>query len=190
MAKQAPAENSFQAVNQISWIKGQHTIKAGGEYRPQQYNDYIFPSFGTYNFTNRFSGYSYSDFLLGLPNTTSRVYVRPPQSARFWNLAGFIQDDFKVSPRLTLSYGLRYEFDRPGVDTHDTIANFDPVSGSIVVPNENRPAREHQSAVPGRYSHHHGGAGRDARTVAAPWRPNNLQPRFGFALRPSRIPRQ
>ena len=95
VAKQAPAENSFQAVNQVSWIKGQHTIKAGGEYRPQQYNDYVFPSFGTYNFTNRFSGYSYSDFLLGFPNTTSRVYVRPrsPLDSGIW------PDSFRMTSR-------------------------------------------------------------------------------------------
>lgn len=184
VAKQAPAENSFQVVNQISWIKGQHTIKAGGEYRPQQYNDYIYPSFGSYSFTNRFTGYSYSDFLLGVPNTTSRVYVRPPQSARFWNLAGFIQDDFKVSARLTLSYGLRYEYDRPGVDTHDTIANFDPVSGSIVVPNE-RVRKESvnplfPSGIPIITASQAGMPDRSLRRGDR----NNLQPRIGFAYRP------
>src|SRR5205814_7719472 len=63
VAKQAPAENTFQVIDQITKIKGGHTIKMGGEYRPQQSNDYVYPSFGTYNFTNRFSGYSYSDFL-------------------------------------------------------------------------------------------------------------------------------
>jgi len=184
VSKQAPAENSFQAVNQVSWIKGQHTIKAGGEYRPQQYNDYIHPSFGTYGFTNRFTGYSYSDFLMGIPNSTSRTYVRPPQSARFWNLSGFIQDDYKVSQRLTLSYGLRYEYDRPGVDTHDTIANFDPVSGSIVVPNETVRSQSINPLFP---------AGIPVITAAQAGMPerslrrgdrNNLQPRIGFALRP------
>ncbi|HUS07801.1 MAG TPA: carboxypeptidase-like regulatory domain-containing protein, partial [Bryobacteraceae bacterium] len=184
VAKQAPAENSFQAINQVSWIKGQHTVKMGGEYRPQQYNDYIYPSFGSYSFTNRFSGYSYSDFLLGLPQSTSRTYVRPPQSARFWFLSGFVQDDYKVSQRLTLSYGVRYEYDPPGVDTHDTIANFDRATGSIVVPNETVRRDSVNPLFP---------AGIPIITAKQAYVPerslrrgdrNNLQPRIGFALRP------
>jgi Carboxypeptidase regulatory-like domain len=184
VAKQAPAENSFQVIDQLSWIKGQHTIKMGGEYRPQQYNDYVYPSFGSYSFTNRFTGYSYSDFLLGLPQSTSRTYVRPPQSARFSNLSGFIQDDYKISLRLTLSYGMRYEYNRPGVDTHDTIANFDRASGSIVVPNDTVRRESINPLFP---------AGIPIITAAQAGMPerslrrgdlNNFQPRIGFALRP------
>jgi hypothetical protein len=156
----------------------------GGEYRPQQYNDYVYPSFGSYSFNNRFSGYSYSDFLLGLPQSTSRTYVRPPQSARFWFLSGFIQDDYKVSQRLTLSYGLRYEYDPPGVDAHDTIANFDRASGSIVVPNETVRRDSINPLFPA------GIPIITAKQANMPERSlrrgdwNNLQPRIGFALRP------
>jgi hypothetical protein len=74
---------------------------------------------------------------------------------------GFIQDDFKVSPRLTLSYGLRYEFDKAGVDTHDTIANFDPVSGSIVVPNEKVRRESINPLFPAGYPNHPGGLKRE-----------------------------
>ena len=95
VGKEIPAENTFQVIDQITKIKGPHTFKAGGEYRPQQSNNYVYPSFGSYTFTNRFSNYSYSDFLLGLPQTTSLTYARPSQSTRLWFLSGFIQDDWK-----------------------------------------------------------------------------------------------
>src|SRR5262245_768742 len=76
VAKAQPAENTFQLIDQVTYIKGRHTIKGGAEYRPQQFNEYVSPMFGTYGFTNRFTGYAYADFLLGLPNTTSRTYAR------------------------------------------------------------------------------------------------------------------
>ena len=98
--RRAPAENTFQLIDQVTFIKGLHTIKAGGEYRPQQYNDYVSPMFGTYGFTNSFTRHAYADFLLGLPSTTSRTYARDSQAGRTWFLSGFIQDDFKLSQRL------------------------------------------------------------------------------------------
>jgi hypothetical protein len=156
----------------------------GVEYRPQQYNNFVYPMFGSYTFTNRFTGYSYSDFLLGLPQTTSRNYPRPSQASRFWALSWFIQDDFKVAPRLTLSYGLRYEYDKPPVDAFDTIANFDPATGSIVVPNE-KILREYVNplfprAIPIVTASQAGYPERPLRRSDK----NNFQPRFGFAWRP------
>ena len=68
VAQQYPGERTFQYIDQMTWIRGAHTVKFGGEFRPQHANDYATPMFGSYTFTNRFTGYSYSDFLLGLPN--------------------------------------------------------------------------------------------------------------------------
>jgi Carboxypeptidase regulatory-like domain len=185
VAKAQPAENTFQLIDQVTFIKGRHTVKAGGEYRPQQFNEYVSPMFGSYGFTNRFSGHAYSDFLLGLPNSTSRTYARDSQAGRTWFLSGFIQDDFKVSQRLTLNYGLRYEFDHPAVDTFDTVANFDLESGSLVVPTE-KVRREKvnplfPSNIPIITAEQAGFPTRSLRDSDK----NNFQPRVGFALRPS-----
>jgi Carboxypeptidase regulatory-like domain len=184
VAKAQPAENTFQLIDQVTFIKGRHTVKAGGEYRPQQFNEYVSPMFGTYGFTNRFSGHAYSDFLLGLPNSTSRTYARDSQAGRTWFLSGFIQDDFKLSQRLTLTYGLRYEFDHPAVDTFDTVANFDLQSGSLVVPTE-KVRREKvnplfPSNIPIITAEQAGFHTRSLRDSDK----NNFQPRVGFALRP------
>ena len=186
VGKEIPAENTFQVIDQITKIKGTHTFKAGGEYRPQQSNNYVYPSFGSYTFTNRFSNYSYSDFLLGLPQTTSLTYARPSQSTRLWFLSGFSQDDWKVSQKLTLSYGLRYEFDRPPVDTHNTISNFDRAKGAMVVPNDTVLKESVNQFFPTTIPIV------TASQVGLPERSlrfgdkNNFQPRVGFAYRPFR----
>ena len=184
VAKAQPAENTFQLIDQVTYIKGRHTIKSGAEYRPQQFNEYVSPMFGSYGFTNRFSGHAYADFLLGLPNSTSRTYARDSQAGRTWFLSGFIQDDFKLSQRLTLTYGLRYEYDRPAVDTFDTIANFDTKTGSLVVPTDQVLRQKvnplFPSSIPIITAQQ---AGLPTRPLRDPDK-NNFQPRVGFALRP------
>ena len=134
VAGETPAENTYQLIDQVTYLRGRHTFKTGFEFRPQQSNDFIYPQFGTYSFTNRFTGFGYSDFLIGLPQTTQRTAPRPGQYSRYWSMATFIQDDFKLSPSLTLNYGLRYEYDKPAQDKYDTVFNFDPRTGSLVVP--------------------------------------------------------
>ena len=186
VGKEIPAENTFQVIDQITKIKGPHTFKAGGEYRPQQSNNYVYPSFGSYTFTNRFSNYSYSDFLLGLPQTTSLTYARPSQSTRLWFLSGFVQDDWKVSQKLTLSYGLRYEFDKPPVDTHNTISNFDRANGAMVVPNDTVLKESVNQFFPKTIPIVTGSqVGLPERSLRFGDK-NNFQPRVGFAYRPFR----
>ncbi|MEX2263148.1 MAG: carboxypeptidase-like regulatory domain-containing protein [Bryobacteraceae bacterium] len=184
IAKAAPAENTYQVVDQLTHIRGRHTIKGGFEFRPQQYNDFIQPQFGTYGFTAFASGYSYADFLLGLPNTTSRNYVRPPRYARFYSLSGFIQDDFKLSPTLTLSYGLRYDYNQPARDKDDIIFNVDPAQGRLVVPNETILQQYvnplFPSQIPIVTAQQAGFPDRSLRNSDR----NNFGPRLGFAWRP------
>jgi len=136
LAKQAPAENTYQFVDQLTYIRGKHNIKGGFEYRPQQYNAPVPAQFGTYGFTGFATGNAWADFLLAIPQTTSRNYVRPTRYARFFHLAGFIQDDYKVSQNLTLNYGLRWDYNQPARDKRDIIFNVDPANGRLVVPNQ------------------------------------------------------
>jgi hypothetical protein len=184
IANAAPAENTFQFVDQITHIRGRHTIKAGVEYRPQQYNDFQRPQFGTYNFTGFASGNAWADFLLGIPQTTSRNYVRPPRYARFYFLTGFVQDDYKISSTFTLSYGLRWDYNQPARDKDDIIFNVDPQNGRLVVPNQSIIDRYVNPLFPKAIPIV------TASAAGFPERPlrkndfNNFQPRIGFAWRP------
>jgi len=184
LSKQAPAENTYQFVDQLTFVRGKHSIKGGFEFRPQQFNGPIFPQFGSYAFTGFATGNAWADLLLAIPQTTSRNYVRPNRYARFYQLSGFIQDDFKVSQTLTLNYGLRWDYNQPARDKRDIIFNVDPENGRLVVPNQ---AIIDQfvnplfpRSIPIVTAAAAGFPGRSLRKGDL----NNFQPRIGLAWRP------
>jgi hypothetical protein len=129
-----PTEQTAQFVDELTYERGSHTFKAGGEYRPMQAEQYFNPTFGSFSFDGAFSNFGYADFLLGLPQTTGYTFPRTPQYSRLWYLNGFVQDDWKVKPNLTLFYGMRYDYNSPAVDKYNVIASFNPATGAIVVP--------------------------------------------------------
>ncbi len=176
-------EETFQVIDQLSWVRGRHSLKTGIEYRPQRYKGPRWFRPGVYTFTNRFTGFAYSDFLLGIPESTLRRAQRDTWYARFWFLNGFVQDDLKVSSKLTLNLGLRWEYNSPVWDKYDIFSNFDPETGSLVVPTETalrKVPANFPKAVPILTAAQ---AGFPARTLRQD-DPNNFAPRFGFAYRP------
>ena len=102
-------QNSYQILDNFSWSLGKHTLKFGG-----LYTHYIYPQF----FLARSNGDYWYNFTEGLiddqvPDVQSRT-LRNAGTGSFLGtqslFAGFIQDDFKVTPRLTLNLGVRYEY--------------------------------------------------------------------------------
>lgn len=130
----APIELTVHFIDQLTYQHNNHTFKTGFEYRPQQGNSVFFPNFGSFTFNGSQSGFDYADFLLGLPQATSYTYTRPTQYTRLYFLSAFLQDDWRITPNLVLSYGIRYDYDKPGVDKYDTVSSFDPATGAIIVP--------------------------------------------------------
>jgi hypothetical protein len=185
---QRGAEVISQWQDNLSVIRGRHTLKFGGEIWRNYGSDYaVSPSlaYGAVNFTGNYSGYSYADFMLGIPRTASR------SSAGFallkntnWDKFLFVQDDFRVSARLTLNFGLRYELNSPYVEGEDRIYSFNPYTGRMVVPNEKA-----QSALFKGFAASNlvpivtaAEAGLPERTLAYTDK-NNFAPRFGFAYK-------
>jgi len=75
--------------------------------------------------TTRATGISYADGLIGYAQQAQLSNVHFIDQ-RLWMLSGFVQDDWKVTPKLTLNLGIRYEFATPALEGKNQMANFDP----------------------------------------------------------------
>lgn len=117
---------SGMITNNFSWIKGKHQVKIGGEIRRVRYNQIgaVVPR-GRFSFSGQYSGDPMADFLLGAMSNSEGQVGAPIANMRSNYLALFIQDTWKISPKLTLNYGLRWEYESPWYDKHDAIVNID-----------------------------------------------------------------
>jgi len=132
-----------QLTDTLSLVRGRHTIKVGGEIRYSEFNYFIeYVPNGIFDFSGQFTqdpaspggtGVSLADMLLGLPNTAAIDSLMPIDGNRQHVFSGFAQDDFKVSPSLTLNLGVRYEYVSPIVEVHNNQSNFDYSTGQILV---------------------------------------------------------
>ena len=116
----------------FSLNRGAHFIKFGGEFLHVQtkIND-LNATIGRMNFENRFTNRAVGDLLLGLPSQlalTSYTVMDQGQDMQFY----FIQDDYRVTPKLTANVGLRYEYATPPRERDDQFANFDPATGTMI----------------------------------------------------------
>ena len=114
-----------QLAGDLTWVRGKHTLKAGANQIWSQNNIYnIRQEIGGYTFNNRFTTDGMADFLLGMSSAyawSSRIQV----DLRSSNTGVFVQDDWKVSPQLTVNLGMRYELVLPFLDKYDRIGIFD-----------------------------------------------------------------
>ena len=146
----------------FSLTRGLHFIKFGGEFLHVQtrIND-LNATIGRMNFENRFTNRAVGDLLLGLPSQlalTSFTVMDQGQDMQFY----FVQDDYRLSPKLTANVGLRYEYANPPVEKDNQFSNFDPTSATMVFAKD--------------------GSTYD-RALIHPDR-NNFAPRIGFAYTP------
>lgn len=125
---------SFQDL--VSWFRGRHSVKFGVIVSPHFHADKAADSnlFGNVNFSNRFTGFPYADFLLGIPTTMNRAYPPVGYKRQWLQDSFFITDDFKVTSKLTLNIGARYEYTTNFKEADGRLAMFDIRTGKIVVP--------------------------------------------------------
>jgi hypothetical protein len=135
---------AHQFQEQLTYLRGAHTFKGGLEIRNTSYDEAIANGnlFGFADFTNRYSavpgvaqsGHAYADFLFGVPTTAARAFPPITAERRRWTYDFFVQDDWKLTPRLTMNLGLRYDLHPGWYELSDRMSIFDPGTGQIVVP--------------------------------------------------------
>ena len=182
-----------QFQDQVSYFRGTHNVKAGVDIRSHIFKTLAADNalFGAATFANTFtsvpgaagSGNAYADFLLGIPTSVRRAF--PPELTDLyrWNYDFFVQDDWKVSSRLTLNLGLRYEYHPNDQPRDGRMALFDAARGAIVVADQGM--SRISPLMPKGYVDviSASAAGLPADTLLFTDR-NNLAPRVGFAYRP------
>jgi hypothetical protein len=185
--------NQYQYSDQVAWTRGRHTVRAGFQFERAQFdfND-PGPRRGILDFL------SFPDFLLGLSaaqngtqfsniSLSEGVAGSLSKAYRANNYAGFVQDDFKMSSRLTLNFGLRWEINGGVSEDQGRFSSVFPslamasnsqviaggtLAGWVVPSNFTLPIPDGVTKLPG-------------RTLARTGTPlHNVGPRFGFAWRP------
>lgn len=120
--------STFHFSDHISKLVGRHSIKAGAQFDRYSMDNYQPNTVdGQFSFNGGATGNAFSDFLFGVVAGGSSVQVQNAfASSRAWSYSFFFQDDFKLTPRLTLNLGLRYQYDQSFHEIHHGDAFFDP----------------------------------------------------------------
>ncbi len=130
-------ENVYQILDNVTKVLGNHTIKGGVNIQRIRFStSQPTQPRGTYNYTATYTaqqgsantGSAIADMLTNNMNSAAISNVFNSDDVRF-NRAGYIQDDWKASERLTLNYGIRYDYSTPYLERHDNQAAFIPTSG-------------------------------------------------------------
>jgi hypothetical protein len=153
--------NVYQFLNNSSYVHGNHLFKFGADLRFSQQNAFRdVESRGRLQFSPFFqlTNNALGDLLLGFPLLTSVAHVDNPQRIRTESYNFFINDSYRVTQRMTINAGLRYEYNSPPVDADDRATVYDVATRSLVPVGTNGVPR----------------AGFDADK-------NNFAPRVGFA---------
>ena len=102
---------TYQVVDNLTWIRGAHSLKFGGDIRKllddATTNNWPFANL---SFSGDITGEPAADYMLGYPRRTLTPEGVPISKIRQWRYGAYVQDDWKVTPRLTLNLGVRYDF--------------------------------------------------------------------------------
>jgi hypothetical protein len=125
----------------ISWIRGHHSLKFGAEFRRWSYQDNI-----TFNLGDEYGDYffngndptGFSSFLLGNIADAVQAQNGPDGKPFGYHYGGFAQDEWRIRDNFTLTVGLRYEINTPANDSTHQLGNFDRSypGGRLVIQNE------------------------------------------------------
>jgi hypothetical protein len=131
---------TYEFADSLSWVKGRHTFKFGMDAQKMRAVSALgffgADNYGTYQFNGVFTGNDFADFLIGAPAQSWLDDVQLDNDGRNYILAFFAQDSWRVSKRLTLDLGVRFDYHPGYTDGSGQIGNFieTPGSGGVVYP--------------------------------------------------------
>ena len=168
--------DSFQLTDSLAWNKGTHYIRIGGEYLWQRSRfDILADARGLFNFNGTFTGAPFGDFLLGFPNQeTLNSELIGDLRTKYWG--AYVADDWKVTPKLTLNLGLRWEYEGAPYERNNLQSNFIAGPNVLVFPNNKIPPT---SLIPASLAGNLP-SGVDSRSLVKQF-PFNFAPRVGLA---------
>jgi Carboxypeptidase regulatory-like domain len=144
-------QNDFQLFDNVTWSRRKHTMKMGGSLTLRSREILNADSIvGVFNFNNNMTsncagqpagctvnsatGFDVASFMLGLVNTKTRnLFDAGTYTEKRPEISAYVQDDFRVSHKLTLNLGLRYDIYPPWIEIKDRQSNFDETTGKFVV---------------------------------------------------------
>lgn len=129
-------EYDFSYDDSLTWSIGRHVWKFGGQYN--KFNSFRSVieegTYGQFTFDGSFAGIGYADFLLGIPRRSVRLDPLLDRRRRAGELGLYVMDTFKVSQRLTLDYGLRWDYFVSPRFKDKLQLNWDLQTGNVIVP--------------------------------------------------------
>jgi hypothetical protein len=153
-------DNTYSYSESSSWTKGVHSMKFGGDVRTytyiggtgittgDNYGNFYFSNVG--NAVGTFTGVDFADFLLGLPNNSSYDDITRDINGVNAEYHVYAEDHWRATPRLSVDYGVRYEY-RPGFyDKNGFYANMDysvPLSAEVIYPTFPQPNLQSESTL-------------------------------------------
>ena len=136
------ATNTYSIIDNLTWIKGRHNITFGAQVQWLETNGGSYGgysqsaglTFHAYDTAGPGNGDTYASFLVGAVYSDS-VHTQTIQDvgARYRPMAPYLQDNWQVSPKLTLNFGLRYDYLQPYHEVHDRIAFLNPTTINPIV---------------------------------------------------------
>jgi len=202
-------QNLITFGDTLTWVRGKHNLRMGADFVRNQAVDGFALNRGNPRGSMTYSQPTtcaatdadpnascfdtnadpFTDFLMGLP-PTSAAYIlqaRPPMNVYNWEEGYYAQDDWKISSKLTLNLGLRYDLITPFIEKDDLLINFDPRGtnptgnpGVFIIPSSKTlPYLDTRIASYGYITASQAGLGRGLVRMDK----NNIAPRLGFAYK-------
>jgi len=127
--------NVFSLMDDVVRNVGKHSLKFGGAYSKSLVRtEFVFNTAGQYKFLGTFTGNPFADFLLGYPSVATALTGNPTLHGIGYRVGAYLQDDWRLTSRLTLNLGIRYDINSRFRERDGKMANFAPEIGGFVIP--------------------------------------------------------